>query len=61
MLQEQAAPQPIASFTPAYAPLNPRLLDLYARVEDRLHTLEACRIRGACARIEVRRPQLLRR
>jgi hypothetical protein len=42
MLQQQAAPQPVASFTPAYAPLNPRLVDLYARVDDRLETLEAC-------------------
>jgi hypothetical protein len=42
MLQPPAAPQPVASFTPAFAPLNPRLLDLYARVEDRLGMLDAC-------------------
>jgi hypothetical protein len=36
MLQPPAAPPPIASFTPAYAALNPRLRDIYARVEDRL-------------------------
>jgi hypothetical protein len=42
MLQEQAAPQPISSFTPAFAPLNPRLLDLYARVDDRLRMLHTC-------------------
>jgi hypothetical protein len=42
MLQASAAPQPVATFTPAFAPLNPRLLDLYARVEDRLEMLDAC-------------------
>jgi Tc toxin complex TcA C-terminal TcB-binding domain len=41
-LQPPAAPQPVSSFTPAYAALNPRLLDLYARVEDRLDMLNAC-------------------
>jgi hypothetical protein len=29
-------PQPISSFTPAYAPLNPRLMDLYSTLEERL-------------------------
>jgi hypothetical protein len=41
-LQPPAAPQPVASFTPAYAALNPRLLDLYARVEDHLDMLNVC-------------------
>jgi hypothetical protein len=41
-LEPSAAPQPVASFTPAYAALNPRLLDLYARVEDRLDMLSDC-------------------
>jgi hypothetical protein len=40
MLQPPGAPQPISSFTPAYAPLNPRLLDLYARLDDRLVMLD---------------------
>jgi hypothetical protein len=42
MLQPPVAAQPVESFTPAYAPLNPRLLDLFAQVEDRLGMLEAC-------------------
>ena len=42
LLQEQAAAQPIASFKPAFAPLNPRLLDLYSRVDERLRMLHAC-------------------
>jgi hypothetical protein len=42
MMQPPTAPQQVASFTPAHAPLNPRLLDLYARVEDRLTMLVDC-------------------
>jgi hypothetical protein len=40
--QPSGAPQPVSSFTPAYAPLNPRLLDLYSRVGDRLEMLNHC-------------------
>jgi hypothetical protein len=36
VLMPAAAPQPVASFTPAYAPLNPRLMDLYSNLGDRL-------------------------
>jgi hypothetical protein len=46
LMPETAKPQPISSFTPAYAPLNPRLMDLYSLIDDRLaliHTDESAR------------------
>jgi hypothetical protein len=42
LLQEPASSQPISSFTPAFAPLNPRLLDLYTQLDDRFGMLNAC-------------------
>jgi hypothetical protein len=49
-LAPPAKPQPINAFTPATPPLNPRLLDLYSIVEDRLamihHDLSAHRLRN---------------
>ena len=42
LLQEQGTPQPISSFTPAFAPLNPRLLDVYSKLDERLHMLHDC-------------------
>jgi hypothetical protein len=51
LLQPSGTPQPVSSFTPTYAALNPRLLDLYSRVEDRLellnHCLDARRLRNS--------------
>ena len=41
-LEPPAAPPNVASFTPAYAPLNPRLVDLYETVADRLALIRAC-------------------
>jgi hypothetical protein len=41
-LQESGSSAPISSFTPAFAPLNPRLLDLYARLDDRLAIVHEC-------------------
>ena len=42
LLKEPADPQPVSTFTPAYPPLNPRLLDLYSLVEDRLGLIHHC-------------------
>jgi hypothetical protein len=42
LLPEPATAQPVSSFTPAYAPLNPRLLDLYSLVADRLELIRNC-------------------
>jgi Tc toxin complex TcA C-terminal TcB-binding domain len=42
LLKEPASPQPVSSFTPSYPPLNPRLMDLYSLVEDRLGLIHRC-------------------
>jgi hypothetical protein len=42
LMKEPGTSQPIASFTPAFAPLNPRLLDLYAQVAERRGMVHAC-------------------
>ncbi len=41
-LPEPAKPPSVTSFQPAFAPLNPRLLDLYDRDADRRELLHAC-------------------
>ena len=41
-LEPPAAPPNVASFTPAYAPLNPQLVDLYETVADRLALIRTC-------------------
>ena len=41
-LEPTAAPPAIAAFTPAFAALNPRLIDLYETVADRLGLIRAC-------------------
>ena len=41
-LQSPSAPPKVAAFTPAFAALNPRLLDLYEIVADRLELIRAC-------------------
>jgi hypothetical protein len=41
-LRESAAPQMVSAFKPEFASLNPRLLDLYAIVRDRLDSIRAC-------------------
>lgn len=45
-----AAPQTVVNFVPRFAPMNPRLMEIYDRVEDHLGALHACltkaRIRG---------------
>ena len=50
LLPEPATTQPVSAFVPAYAPLNPQLLDLYDRTADRLGLirgyLDARRIRN---------------
>lgn len=46
LMPEPLETQPVSSFTPAYAPLNPRLMDLYSILDDRLgliHTDESAR------------------
>jgi Tc toxin complex TcA C-terminal TcB-binding domain len=47
--QPPAAPQTVSGFSALYPPLNPRLLDIYGRVQDRLalirHGLNAHRLR----------------
>jgi len=46
LMPEAAKPQPVSSYTPAYASLNPRLMDLYSAIHDRLaliHTDESAR------------------
>ena len=49
LLPEPASPAPVATFVPAYAPLNPRLLELYGVVADRRamihHCIDARRLR----------------
>ena len=42
LLPEPATAQPVSSFIPAYAPLNPRLLDLYSLVADRVGSIHNC-------------------
>ena len=42
LMSEPATAQPVSSFTPAFAPLNPRLLDLYSEVADRLGLIHHC-------------------
>ena len=42
LLQEPATVPTVAGFTPGFAPLNPRLLDLYDAVKDRLSLIRAC-------------------
>ena len=41
-LASPATTQTVSSFVPAFAPLNPRLLDLYDVVRDRLETVHWC-------------------
>jgi hypothetical protein len=41
-LPEPAMPQPVAAFKPEFAPLNPRLLELYEVVHDRLGLIHEC-------------------
>ena len=41
-LPEPAAPPTVGSFQPYYAPLNPRLMDLYDVIRDRLGLIHAC-------------------
>jgi hypothetical protein len=46
LMPQTAKPQTVSSFSPAYAPLNPRLVDLYSTIYDRLaliHTDESTR------------------
>lgn len=46
LMPETGKPQPVSSFTPAYAPLNPRLMDLYSTIYDELgliHSDESAR------------------
>jgi hypothetical protein len=49
-LEDPATPQPVTAFVPAYAPLNPQLLDLYDLTADRLGLIHRCldarRLRG---------------
>ena len=41
-LEPPSSPPNVASFTPAYAPLNPRLIDLYETIADRLALIRSC-------------------
>jgi hypothetical protein len=41
-LSEPATPQTVASYTPDFAPLNPRLMDLYDVTRDHLNLIHAC-------------------
>lgn len=41
-LPEPANPQTVANYVPDFAPLNPRLLDLYDNTRDRLNLIHAC-------------------
>ena len=41
-VQEPATLQTVSTFKPAFAPLNPRLLNLYAEIRDRLNLIRAC-------------------
>jgi hypothetical protein len=42
MMPESGTPATVAAFVPAYAPLNPRLLDLYDRIADRRALIHEC-------------------
>jgi hypothetical protein len=42
VMPEPTTPTSVAAFVPAYAPLNPRLLDLYDRVVDRRALIHNC-------------------
>jgi hypothetical protein len=42
LLPEPANPQPVSSFTPAFPALNPRLLDLYGLLVDRVDLIHLC-------------------
>jgi hypothetical protein len=42
LLNDPVAPLTVSAFTPAYPSLNPRLLDLYSLVEDRLGLIHRC-------------------
>jgi hypothetical protein len=42
LLPQPASPPPVSAFTAAYPPLNPRLMDLYSLVGDRLGLIRAC-------------------
>jgi len=42
LLPEPAAPSSVTAFTPANPPLNPRLMDLYSRIGDRLGLIHTC-------------------
>jgi hypothetical protein len=42
LLPEPAIPEPISSFTPAFPSLNPRLLDLYGVLADRMDLVHLC-------------------
>jgi Tc toxin complex TcA C-terminal TcB-binding domain/Protein of unknown function (DUF2934) len=42
LLEEPAVAQTVSAFTPAYPPLNPRLMDLYSLLEDRLGSIHTC-------------------
>ncbi len=57
LLPEPATAQPVSTFTPAFAPLNPRLLDLYSLVADRLglihNCLDARRLRNGCLNVDM--------
>ncbi len=42
LLAEPANPASVSAFVPAYPPLNPKLLDLYSLVADRLELIHLC-------------------
>lgn len=42
LLQEPAIPVKVSGFKPEFAPMNPRLLDLYDNVEDQLSLIHDC-------------------
>jgi hypothetical protein len=42
LLPEAASPASVSAFTPANPPLNPRLMDLYSLVDDRLGLIRSC-------------------
>jgi len=42
LMAEPSNPQPVVTFSPAFAPLNPRLLDIYDRLGDRLGLIHTC-------------------
>jgi hypothetical protein len=42
MMSEPGTPASVAAFVPAYAPLNPRLLNLYDRIADRRALIHEC-------------------